>query len=397
MSNFLREMVRPNVTQSQHAEFSMLCYYPDMVRFGASIVLIYGCLSAPAWSQDEGRATVKADSLTVYSQMSTGSDVVRTLAKGDTVTVNYSIATEDGEWCSISPGYVLCRSLDRQQPPPVVTTPDPKSAPVVHEPIAPVPALARPVTPAKPLTPEQAALVSILIAAAKSGNVTAIQLAVEKGAEINGADNDGKTPLMWAAYTGQYSAVAALLAAGADLEARDKMGWTALHAAAWARRAPVVSLLLEQGAAADAKDIDDRTALMHAAQYGETAMVKDLIAKGANPNARNKFDQTPLMFAVTLRDTATAEALLEGGADINAKDAAGRTVLMNAVLAGADRTAAVELLLVNGAEINTADKQGRSALKLAAERGYPEMVLKSTRTSRLHQDRFRWSRIVTAL
>jgi ankyrin repeat protein len=349
----------------------MLCYHPDMVRVGAG-VLVCGCLCSVAWSQDEGHATVKTDSLTVYSQMSSTSDVVRTLVTGDAVTVSYSIASEGGEWCSVSPGYVLCRSLDRQKLPPAVTAPDPKTAPVVPAPIAP--AVEHPVAPPKPLTPEQAALVSILIAAAKSGNLTAIQLAMEKGAEINGADIDGKTPLMWAAYTGQYSAVTALLAAGADMQARDKMGWTALHAAAWARRAPVVSLLLENGAAADAKDLDDRTALMHAAQYGETAMVKDLIAKGANTNARNKFDQTPLMFAVTLRDTSTAEALLEGGADINAKDAAGRTVLMDAVLAGADRAPAVEWLLVNGAETNAADKQGRSALKLAAEHGYPEMV-----------------------
>jgi len=342
-----------------------------MVRFGPG-VLVYGCLCSVAWSQDEGRATVKTDSISVFSEMSSNSDVVRTLAKGAPVIVRYSIVSGDGEWCSISAGFVLCGSLDRQEPPPLVTAPDPKSSPVVPPPIAR--AVEHVVAAPQPLTPEQAALVSVLIAAAKSGNVVAIQLAIEKGAEINGADIDGKTPLMWAAYTGQYSAVAALLAAGADMQARDKMGWTALHAAAWARRAPVVSLLLEQGAAADAKDLDDRTALMHAAQYGETAMVRDLIAKGANPNARNKFDQTALMFAATLRDTATAEALLEGGADINAKDAAGRTVLMNAVLAGADRTAAVELLLVNGAEINTADKQGRSALKLAAEHGYPEMV-----------------------
>src|SRR5579862_6386057 len=231
MSSFLREMPRPNVTQSQHAESSSLCYYPDMVRFGAG-VLVYGCFCALAWSQDEGRATVKTDSLSVYSQMSGSSDVVRTLAKGDAVTVSYSIASGDGEWCSISPGYVLCKALDRQVQEPPVTAPDPKTAPLIPAPAPP--AVEPAVAPPKPLTPEQSALASVLIAAAKSGNIVAIQLAIEKGAPVNGADIDGKTPLMWAAYTGQYSAVAALLAAGADMQARDKMGWTALHAAAWA-------------------------------------------------------------------------------------------------------------------------------------------------------------------
>jgi len=68
-------------------------------------------------------------------------------------------------------------------------------------------------------TPEQAALMS----AAKAGNITAMQLALGKGAVLNGGDKDGKTALMWAAYMGRDDAVRELLSAGADANAADKL------------------------------------------------------------------------------------------------------------------------------------------------------------------------------
>lgn len=70
-----------------------------------------------------GRAVVKNDSSSVYSKMSTASEVVRTLKRGDVVVVEMSISGSDGEWCRIreegrttSLGYIRCGLLDREQP-----------------------------------------------------------------------------------------------------------------------------------------------------------------------------------------------------------------------------------------------------------------------------------------
>jgi hypothetical protein len=68
-----------------------------------------------------GQATVKSESLRVYSQRDTRSTVVKTLHRGDTVEIEMSITGEGNlQWCSIHEsgqkgrlGHVPCESLER--------------------------------------------------------------------------------------------------------------------------------------------------------------------------------------------------------------------------------------------------------------------------------------------
>ena len=338
------------------------------------VVLVLAVTGGAAPS-DTNRATVNAEAVPIYAETSQSSAVVQKLAKGETVTIAYTVATGEGDWCSMSDraGYVLCSSLTRQEPPKPETAAAPLPAVITT---ATVPA-ARPRprapqaiahSPAEPalFTPEQSALLN----AAKMGNITALQLALGKGAALNGGDKDGKTALMWAAYMGRADAVKELLSAGADANATDSLGWTALEAAVWARHPAALELLLEQGADANARDSEGRTSLMHAAQYGDLIMLRQLLAKGADPNARNRFEQTPLMFAVALNDPAAAALLLDAGADVNARDAAGRSVLINAVLGSTERAPLVQALMRAGADVNARDIEGRTALALVLKKGY---------------------------
>jgi len=317
----------------------------------------------------DGHATVNREAVPLHAEASTSSAVVRVLAKGDELKVGFSLATSEGEWCSATGGYVLCRYLTREEAakpeledaplPPVFTTSGPTTKPGKQT------AYFAPREPAF-LTPEQSALMS----AARLGSVVAIQVALEKGADVNSRDRDGKTALMWAAYMGRVQAVVELVSAGADVNTVDSTGWTALEAAVWTRRASVVENLIERGAQVNVQDNEGRTPLMHAAQYGDTVVMRDLLAQGADPNASNKFGQTPLMFAVALNDTAAARMLLEADADMNARDAAGRSVLINAALAGGEHVAPVQLFIERGADLNSKDSEGRSALTCADQRHY---------------------------
>ena len=336
-----------------------LCY---SLVLGA-IATLCRAVDAPAGNG----ATVNADSVPVYSESASSGTVLKHLSKGDALTIDYSVVTAEGEWCSLGAperGYVLCSLLKREEPPkqdaasapmPAVLTPSlshsPQPAANVHRP------------PAEPaiFTPEQSALMS----AARVGSAAGIELALSKGAIANGRDKDGKTALMWAAYMGRNDAVKELLSAGADVNATDNQGWTALEAAVWARHPAVLEMLLEQAPEVNARDSEGRTPLMHAAQYGDLVMMRDLLGKGADPNARNRFEQTPLMFAVALPDPDAAELLISAGADVNARDAAGHSVLTNAVLTGTERPANVQLLLRSGADVNARDNDNRTALSWA--------------------------------
>jgi hypothetical protein len=83
------------------------------VSFPLALILTAGIAAA--------QATVKSESLPVYSQRDTRSTVVKTLHRGDAVEIEMSISGEGGlQWCSIHEsgqtaklGNVPCESLER--------------------------------------------------------------------------------------------------------------------------------------------------------------------------------------------------------------------------------------------------------------------------------------------
>ena len=60
-----------------------------------------------------------------------------------------------------------------------------------------------------------------LIQAAERGNTAAVQQQLDAGADINGVDDRGRTPVMAATHANQVDTVRALIQAGADINIRD--------------------------------------------------------------------------------------------------------------------------------------------------------------------------------
>jgi tetratricopeptide (TPR) repeat protein len=94
------------------------------ISSAAVFLLICGVFPGPARATTPaGKATVKAATLPVYSDMDPTSDVVRTMKKGDALTVNLEIANSTGDWCSVSLpgqsatlGYANCGALQVAMP-----------------------------------------------------------------------------------------------------------------------------------------------------------------------------------------------------------------------------------------------------------------------------------------
>ncbi|XP_072986210.1 protein VAPYRIN-like [Typha latifolia] len=128
-----------------------------------------------------------------------------------------------------------------------------------------------------------------LMAAARKGEVRAIERAMEKGVGLDGRDGHGWTALMRAAFKGRAEMVRWLIEKGAEVEARDDQGYTALHCAVEAGHVEAVEALIKRG--------------------------------GADPAARTVKGVTPMRIAVMLGYTGIARILAHAGAEEEEEEA----------------------------------------------------------------------------
>lgn len=184
-----------------------------------------------------------------------------------------------------------------------------------------------------PLMPRQ--LLSLLLASAwllAGGNASAqspladlIQNGADKaalellqsGANVNAAQADGSTPLLWAVYSVNEELVAALLRREADPDIANNFGASPLSEAARLANLPLVEMLLDAGAEPDRANADGQTPLMLAAYNGSVDIAKALVANGADVNAVEQWTgQSALMWAAARNHGELAAFLIAAGADV---------------------------------------------------------------------------------
>jgi ankyrin repeat protein len=180
---------------------------------------------------------------------------------------------------------------------------------------------------------------------------------IRSGADVNGRDKGGSTPLHFAASYGTPAHIKTLLNAGASLHARIppngydwlSTGETPLHIAALGKRANVKALI-EAGADVNASAKDGDTPL-HKAIFSVTLHAE-------NPSATDSFSKTSKAEAVD-----KVQTLIKAGADVNKQNKRGETPLHDA--AEGSSVTAVRILLNAGANPNIRNRDSKNALLAA--------------------------------
>jgi ankyrin len=233
-----------------------------------------------------------------------------------------------------------------------------------------------------------------LIDAVKTADREAVRALLQQRVDVNAAEGDGTTALMWASYMDDGEIADLLIRAGANPNAANDLGATPLWAASQNGSAAMVRRLLQAGASPNLALLSGESSLMVASRAGSSDIVEQLLAKGANVNARSARGQTALMWAVAQKHPAVVKVLLGHGADVTARSDVwsqmmavsphgvpeynreiphgGDTAFMFAARAG--DLGSAKLLLAAGANVNDADAWGVSALVLAAHSGYRELA-----------------------
>jgi ankyrin repeat protein len=149
-----------------------------------------------------------------------------------------------------------------------------------------------------------------------------IKTIIQLGADINGKDDFGNTPLIDASIMGKLDLVKMYLLLRAKINLKDADGETPLMHALRNKNLKVARYLIEAGADVKARDDKGNTTLLHLVKKEIDApdIVKLLIDKGVDTTAENYYCRTAMQFAEACGLSATAKILENAGIEPSGKE-----------------------------------------------------------------------------
>ncbi|GIY83976.1 ANK_REP_REGION domain-containing protein [Caerostris darwini] len=214
---------------------------------------------------------------------------------------------------------------------------------------------------------------SSLHVAAEAGDLTLVNILIEKMADVNFKTELGYTPLTMS-LIGKVNleVVRTLISKKADINTKNLIEFTPLHHASGEGNEEVVKLLLDHEANVSAFNDDNFFPLHFAAQEGHLKVTRLLLDKNADVNVETISGSTPLHLAAENGHHDVVSLLLEHEALVDYEDHNKRTALHRSAEGGHKNIA--KILIEKGAEIDKKDDAGSTPLHLAARRGHGDVV-----------------------
>lgn len=214
-----------------------------------------------------------------------------------------------------------------------------------------------------------------IIFAWEKGHLKIVKYLIDKGANIDDKNKNGRTPLMLAIEGGNFNYLNYLAKNDADNNQSYHNEETplTLDIQFEKEKFDVISYLVKKGANVNQEDYNGDTPLTIAINKGNIKIIKFLIESGANLNLReNSYYGTPLILAADLGNLEIVSYLVKKGANINEKGKYGYSALMVASQKG--HIEIVKFLVNNGANIHLKNISGDTALKYATNNGKHDIV-----------------------
>ncbi|KAL9072206.1 MAG: hypothetical protein Q9161_003679 [Pseudevernia consocians] len=192
---------------------------------------------------------------------------------------------------------------------------------------------------------------------------------------VNQTDADGKTPLLWASRRGDLEAVRLLLQHGADANIADMMLRSPLHMACRAKSVPIIRLLIKNKADPRATNFVNEMPAHYACYENDgSSLLEPFLDEGINVNALSKYDRSLLDIVVDKDFSKATQYLIDSGASVVGRASSDwpQRPLGKAVSCQAHKSAPV--LLRRGCDVGFVDSQRQNILHIIAEYGNLKIV-----------------------
>ena len=191
---------------------------------------------------------------------------------------------------------------------------------------------------------------------------------------INEADENGQTALMYTLESGNVEISNLLMDNGADIDiSNNEWKIRALEKAIDNEREGILEILVKKGVDQDVLIDGNKTPLMYASKEGNRKIAEILIDGGHQKiDATDDYGGNALFYSVVGKKGEILELLVDRGADMEEEVNGGQKVLIYAI--GDNNIDVMNRLLDKGADIDAVDKSGTTALISAVFANNEEIV-----------------------